>query len=112
MGDLISLEERRVTLGRAASWRPPVPQATFYFDLASPFTYLAAERVERMLGNVRWLPALGIAMGAAGGCGLAPDDARREAERRATALRMPLVWPDRYPPEARAAMRAAAYAGE
>jgi 2-hydroxychromene-2-carboxylate isomerase len=112
MGDLISLAERRVTLCCVGSWRPPAPQATFYFDLASPFTYLAAERVERMLGNVRWLPALGVAMGAAGGCGLAPDDARREAERRAGALRMPLVWPDRYPPEARAAMRAAAYAGE
>jgi 2-hydroxychromene-2-carboxylate isomerase len=37
---------------------------------------------------------------------------RRAARERAAALRLPLVWPDRYPSPLRAAMRAAAYAAE
>jgi 2-hydroxychromene-2-carboxylate isomerase len=111
MGDLISLAERRATLGQGHGWRGAA-HATFYFDLVSPFTYLAAERVERLLGAVRWLPALGAAMRPAGASDPAPEQVREEAERRAAALRMPLVWPDCFPPQTRAAMRAAAYACE
>ena len=111
MGDLISLAARRATLGRTHRWRGPA-QATFYFDLVSPFTYLAAERVERLLGAVRWLPALGAAMRPPGATDPPPEQVREEAERRAAALRMPLVWPDHFPPSTRAAMRAATYACE
>jgi 2-hydroxychromene-2-carboxylate isomerase len=111
MGDLISLAERRATLGAGHGWRGAA-QATFYFDLVSPFTYLAAERVERLLGAVRWLPALGAAMRHAGASDPPPEQMRAEAERRAAALGMPIVWPERFPCPARAAMRAAAYAAE
>jgi 2-hydroxychromene-2-carboxylate isomerase len=112
MGDLISFAERRATLGRTSGALPSTSPATFYFDLVSPFTYLAAERVDRMLGAVRWLPALGAAMRAADATNPPLEQVREDAERRAAALRMPLVWPDRFPPQARPAMRAAAYAGE
>jgi 2-hydroxychromene-2-carboxylate isomerase len=37
---------------------------------------------------------------------------RMLAERRAVELRLPLVWPDRFPPVARAALRVAVYAGQ
>jgi 2-hydroxychromene-2-carboxylate isomerase len=112
MGDVISLAERRATRGRARSWRAPTTQATFYFDLACPFTYLAAERVERLLGTVRWRPAFSDAMHRPGASAPRPEQVREEAERRAAALRMPLVWPDRFPLPAQAAMRAATYAAE
>lgn len=112
MGDLISLAARRATRGHARSWRPPTTQATFYFDLASPFTYLAAERVERLLGAVRWRPAHGDDMHRPGAIATPPERVRAAAERRAAALRMPLVWPDRFPLPARAAMRAATHAVE
>lgn len=63
---------------------------TFYFDLASPWTYLAAERVERHFPNVRWQPVIPDV--------LVPEDgddiARTAVEERAAQLRMPLVWPE------------------
>jgi 2-hydroxychromene-2-carboxylate isomerase len=37
---------------------------------------------------------------------------RAVAERRAAELRLPLVWPERYPADVPAAMRAASYAAE
>ena len=37
---------------------------------------------------------------------------RRRAEERAAALRLPLVWPERFPEPVPAAMRVAAYAAE
>ncbi len=52
MGDLIYLDTRR-----KARFRPPEPvRATFFFDLACPLSYLAAERIERTLGDVEWVP--------------------------------------------------------
>ena len=54
MGDLIAFGERleeRSALGQA-SLRP-----AFYFDLGCPFSYLAAERVERLLGEAEWVPS-------------------------------------------------------
>src|SRR5205807_4430372 len=42
----------------------------------------------------------------------ADPGARENAERRADALDLPLVWPERVPHEGRAALRAAAYAAE
>ena len=43
---------------------------------------------------------------------LAGERVRRAARERAAALRLPLVWPERYPSPLRAAMRAAAFAAE
>ena len=75
----------------------------FYFDLACPLSYLAAERVERLLGEVDWVPVAGPPCSAR---------AARQAVERAQALRLPLQWPDGFPEPVRDAMRAVAYAVE
>ena len=101
MGKVISLARERAM--RTAGGRRPRPRATFFFDLTSPFTYLAAERVDRLFGDVDWRPVL---------CDALPAGTDTElAEARAEALHMPLVWPERYP-SGRAAMRVAAMAAE
>ena len=86
-------------------------RATFFFDLADPGTYLAAERVDRALAGVTWRPASRETL-----LRCTPGfDARvrGDAERRARALRLPLVWPERQPePVVGHAMRAAAFAEE
>ena len=111
MGEVIQLHERRARRSVAAPPRERF-RATFYFDLSCPFTYLAAERIERAFDEVVWLPACD---GALRRICLADDDVaaaavRRAAEERAAELRMPLVWPERYPTEVAAAMRVAAHA--
>src|SRR5947207_984333 len=116
MGDVIVLAERRRLReqngksGAAAGPAGPTRSATFLFDLASPLTYLAAERVERLLGTVRWEPVAAEALHR--GNPWVDPAARAIAERRAAALHLPLVWPDRFPDPGRAALRAAAYAAE
>jgi 2-hydroxychromene-2-carboxylate isomerase len=119
MGEVIPLIRRRSgapsPTTRAAA-RPDAaggPRVTFYFDLASPWTYLAAERAERLFGGGRWRPAMGEAL--LGGRS-APDpreeSERAAAERRAAELRLPLVWPEAWPDSGRGAMRVAALAAE
>src|SRR5881396_3178388 len=44
MGDVISLEQRRSARLAMAEGQRARLKVTFFFDLASPFTYLAAER--------------------------------------------------------------------
>lgn len=111
MGDLISLASARAARRRPVEG-PPRRRVTFWFDLASPETYLAAERLERSFGAaVDWRPAYANALAGAP----APGDpltvaAQRHAEERAAELRMPLVWPDRFPFAARPAMRVAVLA--
>jgi len=58
MGDVVVLAERRRMRDEngsggatAAGVDGPARSAIFLFDLASPLTYLAAERVERLLGT-------------------------------------------------------------
>jgi 2-hydroxychromene-2-carboxylate isomerase len=121
MGDVISLMERRARRAPAAAPATPEPavrgpgrpRVTFFFDLASPWTYLAAERAERMLPGGRWRPATGEVL--LGGR-TAPDPrdlVRRDAaERRADELRLPLVWPEGWPTSGQGAMRVAAMAAE
>jgi 2-hydroxychromene-2-carboxylate isomerase len=84
----------------------------FLFDLCCPFSYLAAERVERAFDDVVWTPACTTSL-QCGSTDTDPDarDLRRAAaERRAAELRLPLVWPERYPAPVPAAMRAVSYA--
>ena len=113
MGHVISLDERRRARQQAVEDRPRArSKVTFFFDLASPFTYLAAERVDRMFPGLTWRPALTEALLAGDPLATASDRevAQQEAEDRAAALQMPLVWPDGYPCGARVAMRVAALA--
>src|SRR3954471_1768705 len=110
MGIVVSLEARRQ--GRPARGAARIDRArtAFYFDLADPGTYLAAERVDRLFPGLAWVPASLQAMHAAVGArAVAADD---EVEARAGTLRMPLVWPERHPAPRPAAMRAACYAAE
>src|SRR3954451_19336826 len=117
MGEVINLDDRRVrrrpdgtALGDVASG----VRAEFFFDLASPFTYLAAERVERAFDVVTWTPACARTLR----CRALPSaagDAEKimeQAEERAAALRLPLEWPERWPAPAQAAMRVAHHAAQ
>jgi 2-hydroxychromene-2-carboxylate isomerase len=96
-------------------------RATFYFDLGSPYAYLAAERIsalfsEAELEQPEWQPIL---LGGlfkrfgrdswANGPGRAEGIA--EVERRAAAQGLPpLVWPDPWPGNTLLAMRTATFA--
>ena len=100
MGELIVLADRFADRSRPIASTP----VAFFFDLACPFSYLAAERVERLLGDVEWIPSAPLA---APGWGM-----REVAERDARALRVPLVWPDNWPGTFPRALRAAAYAAD
>lgn len=98
-----------------------MPRAVFYYDLGSPYSYLAAERVsglfaERGIEQPEWQPIL------LGGLfkrfgrsswGLGPnrDKGMRECERRAAARGLPPIrWPDPWPGDMLYAMRAATFA--
>ena len=115
MGEVIKLSERRQAMRlRDSVRRRARSHAEFYFDLACPFTYLAAERVEPCFDDVAWQPASTDALRR---CSLTDDDVsaasvRRAAEERAAVLRLPLVWPERFPAAVPAAMRVAARAAE
>jgi 2-hydroxychromene-2-carboxylate isomerase len=117
MGDLISLADLRAARTARAP-APPAhggrsPRVAFYFDLTSPWTYLAAERAEHLFPMARWRPAIGDALSVAPEAADPRDDARRDAaERRAAELGLPLVWPEAWPVVGRGAMRVAALAAE
>jgi 2-hydroxychromene-2-carboxylate isomerase len=95
-------------------------RATFYFDLGSPYAYLAAERLDEVLPDepVAWRPvSLGALFKLAdrGSWSLGDPERRRagmaEVQRRATAYGLPAVrWPDPWPGNYLMAMRAATYA--
>jgi 2-hydroxychromene-2-carboxylate isomerase len=95
----------------------------FYYDLGSPYAYLAAERVSALFAETRgeppeWQPIL------LGGLfkrfgrdswarGEGRDQGMREVERRASAYGLPpIAWPEPFPGNTLLAMRAATYAKE
>jgi 2-hydroxychromene-2-carboxylate isomerase len=97
--------------------------ATFYYDLGSPYAYLAAERISTLFEDARaeqpeWQPIL------LGGLfqrfgrdswGQGPDReaGMQEVERRAQAYGLPPIrWPDPWPGNMLTAMRAATFAKE
>lgn len=82
---------------------------TFYFDLASPYTYLAAERADRMFSGLEWRPASSDALQCATVVG---DEERGAITRRAALLGLPLVWPIGPPGAVVGAMRVASLACE
>src|SRR5687768_9133101 len=112
MGEVIRLADRRQA--RRLGPRQRRIRVEFLFDLACPFTYLAAERVERAFDTVTWTPASSTALRAGS---LASDEValagvRTAAEQRARELRLPLIWPESWPADVPAAMRVASYAAE
>ncbi|HEY2180717.1 MAG TPA: DsbA family protein [Solirubrobacteraceae bacterium] len=113
------------------------PTSFFYFDLASPLAYLAAEQVLHALpGPAEWRPVLERELGGGrepgrgselgggrepGGdgdnreqalrCESERDAFREDVARRAHALGLqPLRWPEPFPFDSAFAMRAATYA--
>jgi len=93
------------------------PPAAFYFDLASPLAYFAAERILHVLpGPAEWRPVLareltGSDQFDAFRCREEEDVFRVEIGRRAHKLGLqPLRWPDPFPFDSSLAMRVATYA--
>jgi 2-hydroxychromene-2-carboxylate isomerase len=98
-------------------------RATFFYDLGSPYAYLAAERIHRVFEEAgaeapEWRPVL------LGGLfkrfgrdswanGPDREEGLREVERRAQAYGLPPVrWPDPFPGDTLFAMRVATFATE
>jgi 2-hydroxychromene-2-carboxylate isomerase len=117
MGEVIRLDDRRVRRRLAESSTGEVESGVrgeFFFELASPFTYLAAERVDRAFDAVTWTPACARTLR----CRTLPaaDNPVEEivelAEARAAALSLPLEWPERWPAATPAAMRVAHHASQ
>lgn len=89
----------------------------FYYDLGSPFAYLAAERVNQLLPVAPlWQPILlGGIWKATGGSSWARTERRAEGmaeiERRAERYGLqPVRWPPEWPNDTLTAMRAATFA--
>jgi 2-hydroxychromene-2-carboxylate isomerase len=96
-----------------------MPKITFYFDVGSPYAYLAAERLHTVLPEpVEWQPVLlGGLFRLTGRSSWALGDYRRrqagmaEIEQRARRYGLPpLRWPDPWPTDYLVAMRAVTYA--
>src|SRR5690349_4835237 len=92
----------------------------FSFDLGSPYGYLAAERITAGILGVQphWEPVLlGAIFGYRGRGSWSQTDARErnvaEIQERAARYGLPpVVWPDGWPGDGLAAMRAATWAAE
>jgi 2-hydroxychromene-2-carboxylate isomerase len=88
----------------------------FYYDFASPEAYLAAERVNHVLGEVpEWIPVRlsGLAAGGVGTFRCAEEETifRDEIEARARRHGLQAVrWPDPFPADTEWALLAATYA--
>ncbi len=107
--NIVSLDGYRPrAIVRVPAFRRIAARATFFFDLGSPYTYLAAERADRGFPLLDWRPAAG---------GRPPTDALDDEERdaifgRADELRLPLAWVPLQPLHVPRAMRVARLAVE
>jgi len=109
VGTVTSLEGHRQTRRRdTAGVRRALPPATFFFDLASPYTYLAAERADRLFPDLQWRPASADVLRGS----RLTDEGMRAVRERAALLGLPLVWPEEHSHRVRGAMRAASLADE
>ncbi|UJA18806.1 thioredoxin domain-containing protein [Thermoleophilia bacterium SCSIO 60948] len=97
------------------------PRAVFCFDLASPYSYLAAERISGVFAEAgaeqpEWRPVLAGALFArfdrtSWGLTDEREAGIAECERRASAYGLPpFRWPDPWPGDSLRAMRAATFA--
>jgi 2-hydroxychromene-2-carboxylate isomerase len=88
-------------------------RAKFLFELSSPVAYLAAERVNHVLGDVpEWVP---VRLGEPGPFRCEEEIAayREDVDRAARAQGVqPLIWPEPFPPDSAWAMLVATYAKE
>ena len=95
----------------AGSSTASVARPRFYFDLASPAAYLAAERVNHVLGEVpEWVP---VPVGEVGPFRCAEEIAayREDVERAARRQGVqPMRWPEPFPADSEWAMLVATYA--
>ena len=96
---------------------PDQDRPVFYFDLGSPYAWLAAERIHQVLPHPPvWQPILlGGIWQQTGGRSWATTDRRdggmREIEQRAERYELlPVRWPDEWPTNTLKAMRAAVFA--
>jgi 2-hydroxychromene-2-carboxylate isomerase len=98
-----------------------LPEPIFFYDFNSPYAYLAAHRVDALLGRgVRWQPiAFAFVLRATGRTPWSLSDARpagmRECQGRAVRYGLPeVVWPPGWPVESYtlASLRAALVAQE
>jgi 2-hydroxychromene-2-carboxylate isomerase len=94
-----------------------VERPVFYYDLGSPYSYIAAERVNSVLPEVPvWQPILLGAVFKATrrsswGHGERRSEGMAEVERRAAARGLPAIrWPAPWPSDMLTAMRAAIFA--
>ena len=96
-----------------------MPRVTFYFDLGSPYAYLAAERLATLLPEpIEWQPVLlGGLFKVTGRSSWALGDHRRrqagmaEIERRTRDYGLPpMRWPDPWPTDYLHAMLATTFA--
>jgi 2-hydroxychromene-2-carboxylate isomerase len=81
---------------------PDPARPVFYYDVGSPWCWLAAERVHEVLGTVPvWQPVRAASI----------DDVDREAvERRAAEQGIPVRWPEHWPFDTETAMLVATFA--
>lgn len=97
--------------------------SVFYYDLASPYAYLSAERISQVFEDAgaeppEWQPILlgGLFKRfgrSSWGIGPEREAGMAEVERRAQAYGLPpLRWPDPWPGNSLTAMRAAVFAKE
>ncbi len=91
--------------------------AAFYFDLASPLAYLAAERVLQVIpGPLEWRPVLARELPGSESfesfrCEVEVEAFRADVQRRADELGVqPMHWPEPFPFDSDLAMRVATYA--
>src|SRR3954447_814202 len=109
VGTVISLEHHRLARARRTMRVGQLlPRPTLYFDLRSPYTYLAAERADRLFDALDWRPVSADVLDG----GDPDDDAACAAADRARLLGLPLVWPEDRPYRVLRAMRVASLAAE
>jgi 2-hydroxychromene-2-carboxylate isomerase len=109
VGTVTSLEDHRLARARGIMQVGQLlPRATLFFDLRSPYTYLVAERADRLFDGLEWRPASADVLDGGEPDGDAPD----AAADRARLLGLPLVWPEDRPYRVLRAMRVASLAAE